>query len=101
MIALNLGSCTASAASLAESHLTSRWVRLTLWSSKFGIGWSAPRSAIAVVCALERNTFEGVSNFGWEKSGTTTSMPQELLFELNGARVTPYIATFGGTSYQI
>jgi Family of unknown function (DUF6232) len=28
-------------------------------------------------------------------------MPQELLFELNGARVTPYIATFGGTSYQI
>jgi len=76
-------------------------VRLTLWSSKFGIGWSAPRSAVAVVCALERNTFEGVSNFGWEKSGTTTSMPQELLFELNGARVTPYIATFGGTSYQI
>ncbi len=28
-------------------------------------------------------------------------MPPELLFELNGARVTPYIATFGGTSYQI
>lgn len=28
-------------------------------------------------------------------------MPQQLLFELNGARVTPYIATFGGTSYQI
>jgi hypothetical protein len=28
-------------------------------------------------------------------------MPQELLFELNGARVTPHIATFGGTSYQI
>ena len=50
---------------------------------------------------MERNTSEGVSNFGWEKSGTTTSMPQELLFELNGARVTPYIATFGGTSYQI
>jgi hypothetical protein len=24
-----------------------------------------------------------------------------LLFELNGARVTPHIATFGGTSYQI
>jgi quercetin dioxygenase-like cupin family protein len=24
-------------------------------------------------------------------------MPQELLFELNGARVTPHIATFGGT----
>jgi hypothetical protein len=28
-------------------------------------------------------------------------MPQELLFELNGARVTPHIATFGGTSYQM
>ena len=28
-------------------------------------------------------------------------MPQELLFELNRARVTPHIATFGGTSYQI
>jgi Family of unknown function (DUF6232) len=28
-------------------------------------------------------------------------MPQELLFELNGVRVTPHIATFGDTSYQI
>ena len=28
-------------------------------------------------------------------------MPQQLLFEFNGARVTPHIATFGGTSYQI
>jgi hypothetical protein len=28
-------------------------------------------------------------------------MPQELLFELKDARVTPHIATFGGTSYQI
>ena len=28
-------------------------------------------------------------------------MPQELLFELNGVRITPHIATFGGTSYQI
>jgi Family of unknown function (DUF6232) len=28
-------------------------------------------------------------------------MPQELLFELKDARVTPQIATFGGTSYQI
>src|SRR5437667_9603784 len=28
-------------------------------------------------------------------------MPQELLFELDGARVTPHIAKFGGTSYQI
>jgi len=28
-------------------------------------------------------------------------MPQELLFELTGARVTPHIATFGGTTYQI
>jgi hypothetical protein len=27
-------------------------------------------------------------------------MPQELLFELNGVRITPHIATFGGTSYQ-
>jgi hypothetical protein len=31
----------------------------------------------------------------------TTSMPRQLLFELNDARVTPHIATFGGTSYQI
>jgi len=28
-------------------------------------------------------------------------MPQELLFELNDVRITPHIATFGGTSYQI
>ena len=28
-------------------------------------------------------------------------MPQQLLFELNGARVAPDIATFGGTSYQV
>jgi Family of unknown function (DUF6232) len=28
-------------------------------------------------------------------------MPQELLFELNGVRITPHIATFGGTSYQM
>jgi high-affinity K+ transport system ATPase subunit B len=28
-------------------------------------------------------------------------MPQELLFELKDARVTPHVATFGGTSYQI
>jgi ABC-type branched-subunit amino acid transport system permease subunit len=28
-------------------------------------------------------------------------MSQQLLFELNGARVTQHIATFGGTSYQI
>ncbi len=28
-------------------------------------------------------------------------MPQELLFELNSARVTPHVATFGGTAYQI
>ena len=28
-------------------------------------------------------------------------MPQELLFELNGVRITPHIATFGGTSYQV
>ena len=28
-------------------------------------------------------------------------MPQQLLLELNGARVTSHIATFGGTSYQI
>jgi ABC-type branched-subunit amino acid transport system permease subunit len=30
-----------------------------------------------------------------------TSMAQQLLFESDGARVTPHIATFGGTSYQI
>jgi len=28
-------------------------------------------------------------------------MPEQLLFELKGARVTPHVATFGGTSYQI
>jgi Family of unknown function (DUF6232) len=28
-------------------------------------------------------------------------MPQQLLFELNGVRVSPHIATFRGTSYQI
>jgi hypothetical protein len=28
-------------------------------------------------------------------------MPQELLFELDDVRITPYVATFGGTSYQI
>jgi hypothetical protein len=28
-------------------------------------------------------------------------MPQELLFELDDVRVTPYVAQFGGTSYQI
>ena len=28
-------------------------------------------------------------------------MPEQLLFELKGARVTPHIAMFGGTSYQI
>src|SRR5690349_11478816 len=28
-------------------------------------------------------------------------MPQELLFGLKDARVTPHVATFGGTSYQI
>jgi Family of unknown function (DUF6232) len=28
-------------------------------------------------------------------------MPQQLLFELNGVRITPHIAAFGGISYQI
>ena len=28
-------------------------------------------------------------------------MPQELLFELDDVRVTPYVAQFGGTSYQM
>jgi hypothetical protein len=28
-------------------------------------------------------------------------MPLELLFELNGVRITPHIATFGATSYQV
>ena len=36
-----------------------------------------------------------------KKQGTATSMQQQLLFELNGARVTPHVATFGNTSYQI
>jgi hypothetical protein len=56
--------------------------------------------ASITACALERNTSERV-RISVGKNGTTTSMPQELLFELNGARVTPHIATFGGTSYQI
>jgi len=28
-------------------------------------------------------------------------MPQELLFELNDVRITPHVASFGSTSYQI
>jgi uncharacterized membrane protein YfcA len=28
-------------------------------------------------------------------------MPQELLFELDDVRITPHMAAFGGTSYQI
>jgi ABC-type amino acid transport system permease subunit len=32
---------------------------------------------------------------------TERVMPQELLFELDDVRITPYIAQFGGTSYQI
>jgi hypothetical protein len=28
-------------------------------------------------------------------------MPQELLFELDDVRITPYVAQFGGTSYQM
>jgi hypothetical protein len=28
-------------------------------------------------------------------------MPQELIFELGDIRITPYIAQFGGTSYQV
>jgi hypothetical protein len=28
-------------------------------------------------------------------------MPQDLLFELDDVRITPYVAQFGGTSYQI
>ena len=36
-----------------------------------------------------------------KNTGSITSMPQELLFELNSARVTPHVATFGGTAYQI
>ncbi len=50
--------------------------------------------------ALERKTSERV-RISVGKNGTTTWMPQELLFELKDARVTPHIATFGGTSYQI
>ena len=33
--------------------------------------------------------------------GRGRCMPQELLFELNNVRITPHIATFSGTSYQI
>src|SRR4030095_6876985 len=50
--------------------------------------------------ALERKTSERV-RISVGKNGTTTWMPQELLFELKDARVTPHIATLGGTSYQI
>src|SRR5262249_104727 len=42
------------------------------------------------------------SNANYERiGGTTTSMPEQPLFELKDVRVTPHIATFGGTSYQI
>ena len=47
---------------------------------------------------MERNASERVQT---EKERVATWMPQQLLFELGGARVTPHIATFGGTSYQI
>jgi hypothetical protein len=36
----------------------------------------------------------------WETVSGQFGEPQELLFELNGARVTPHIATFGGTSIK-
>jgi hypothetical protein len=35
------------------------------------------------------------------KDRTEQAMSQDLIFELNDARITPYIAQFGGTSYQI
>jgi hypothetical protein len=35
------------------------------------------------------------------RESTEQAMPQELLFELDDVRITPYIAQFGGTSYQI
>src|SRR5262249_180794 len=42
------------------------------------------------------------SNANYERiGGTTPSMADQALFELKGVRVTPHIATFGGTSYQI
>jgi hypothetical protein len=43
-------------------------------------------------------THPSVFEFRVEKERDHASMPQELLFELNGARVAPHIATFGGTS---
>jgi hypothetical protein len=35
------------------------------------------------------------------KDRTEQAMSQDLIFELNDVRITPYIAQFGGTSYQI
>jgi hypothetical protein len=49
----------------------------------------------------EPNTFQGVFESRMGKKWDHDSMPQQLLFELNDTRVTPHIATFGGTSYQI
>jgi hypothetical protein len=53
--------------------------------------------------ASAQNIFEALFGRLWnrDKAKGTTSMPQQLLFELKGARVTPHIATFEGTSYQI
>ena len=65
-----------------------------------GVAVKGDRGSTIAASELERNTFSVCSNVGWVENGT--SMPQELLFELRGARVTPHIATFGGTSsYQI
>jgi hypothetical protein len=58
-----------------------------------------PKTSIKPVYWNE--THPSVFEFRVEKERDHASMPQELLFELNGARVTPHIATFGGTSYQI
>jgi hypothetical protein len=60
-----------------------------------------PASQQAVNFSKRDGIHLSVFDAGQAENGATTSMPQELLFELKDARVTPHIATFGGTSYQI
>jgi Family of unknown function (DUF6232) len=38
---------------------------------------------------------------GYTESRMRTVLPQELLFEQNDVRITPHVASFGSTSYQI
>jgi Family of unknown function (DUF6232) len=99
--------------SLRSASRICRWVRridtvvcLTLASGRpcpVGSGaisledWPA---RIYRACVLERNR-SGRIRISSKRRTDHDSMPQQLLFELNGARVTPHIATFRGTSYQI